>query len=77
MSSEQDPLCTSHNEESGPLANNAPLTDRFPISPRLMNYVMIPHRSKQFIYHVNRARDQYSIAEAGLLAGGKERKEGR
>ena len=28
MSSEQDPLCTSPNEESGPLANNAPLTER-------------------------------------------------
>ena len=27
MSSEQDPLCTSLNEECGPLANNAPLTD--------------------------------------------------
>ena len=26
MSSEQDPLCTSPNEEFGPLANNAPLT---------------------------------------------------
>ena len=26
MSSEQDPLCTSSNVESGPLANNAPLT---------------------------------------------------
>ena len=26
MSSEQDPLCTSPNGESGPLANNAPLT---------------------------------------------------
>ena len=26
MSSEQDPLCTSPNEESGPLANSAPLT---------------------------------------------------
>ena len=26
MSSEQDPLCTSTNEESGPLANDAPLT---------------------------------------------------
>ena len=26
MSSEQDPLCTSPNEESGPLASNAPLT---------------------------------------------------
>ena len=47
------------------------------ISPRLMNYVMIPHRWKQFIYHVGRARDQYSIAEAGLVARGKERKEGK
>ena len=26
MSSEQDPLCTLCNEESGPLANNLPLT---------------------------------------------------
>ena len=26
MLPEQDPLCTSTNEESGPLANNAPLT---------------------------------------------------
>ena len=26
MSSGQDPLCTSPNEESGPLAENAPLT---------------------------------------------------
>ena len=26
MSSEEDPLCTSPNEESGLLANNAPLT---------------------------------------------------
>ena len=47
------------------------------ISPRLMNYVRIPHRWKQFIYHVGRARDQYSVAEAGPVAGGKERKEGR
>ena len=46
------------------------------ISPRLMNYVMIPYRWKRFIYHVGRARDQYSIAEIGLVAGGKERKEG-
>ena len=29
VSSEQDPLCTSPNEESGPLANNAPLRDDF------------------------------------------------
>ena len=42
-----------------------------------MNYVRIPYRWKQFIYHVGRARDQYSMAEAGLVAGGKEREEGR
>ena len=42
-----------------------------------MNYVMIPYRWKQFIYHVGRARDQYSIAEIGLVAGGKGREEGR
>ena len=47
------------------------------ISPRLMNYVMIPYTWKQFIYHVGRARDQHSIAEAALVAGGNERKEGR
>ena len=29
---------------------------------------------KEFIYHVGRARDQYSVAVAGLVAGGKERK---
>ena len=42
-----------------------------------MNYVMILYKWKQFIYHVGRARDQYSIAEAGLVAVGKERKKGR
>ena len=42
-----------------------------------MNYVMIPYRWKQVIYHVGRARDQYFAAEAGLVTGGKERKEGR
>ena len=47
------------------------------ISPRLMNYVMILYKWKRFIYHVGRARDQYSIAEIGLVAGGKEREEGR
>ena len=38
---------------------------------------MIPYKWKRLIYHVGRARDQYSIAEIGLVAGGKERKEGR
>ena len=47
------------------------------ISPKLMNYVMIPYKWKRFIFPVGRARDQYSIEEVGLMAGGKERKEGR
>ena len=47
------------------------------IPPRIMNYIMIPCRWKQFICYLDRARDQYSIAEAGFVAGGKERKEGR
>ena len=38
---------------------------------------MIPYRWKRFICHVGRARGQYAIAEIGLVAGGKERKEGR
>ena len=38
---------------------------------------MIPHTWKEFIYHVGRARDQYSTAVAGLVAGGKERNERR
>ena len=42
-----------------------------------MNYVIISYKWKRFIYHVGRAREQYSIAEIGLVAGGKERKEGR
>ena len=41
------------------------------------HYEMILYTWKQFIYHVGRARDQYSAAEAGLVAGGKEREGGR
>ena len=44
------------------------------ISPRLMNHVLIPYRWKRVIYHVGRARDQYFIAEAGLVAGVKRTK---
>ena len=38
---------------------------------------MIPYKWKRLIYHVGRARDQYAIAEIGLVAGGEEREEGR
>ena len=34
-------------------------------------------QAKRIIYYVGRARDQYSIAEIGLVAEGTERKEGR
>ena len=47
------------------------------ISPRLMNYVMIPCKWKQFIFHNVGRADLYSIAEVGLVAGGKEHKEGK
>ena len=43
----------------------------------MMIHVMIPYKWKRFIYHVGRARDQYSIAEIGLVAGRQERKAGR
>ena len=42
------------------------------VSPRLMNYILIPCKWKRFIHHAGRARDHYSISEVGLLAGGKE-----
>ena len=47
------------------------------IQPELMDYVLITYLWEKFHYHMGRARDQYSIAEAGLVAGGKEGKEGR
>ena len=42
-----------------------------------MNFEMIPDTEKESIYHLGQARNQYSIAVSGLVAGGKERKEGR
>ena len=44
--------------------------------PQLMHINRVVQcKWKQFIYHMGRARDRYSIAEAGLGAGGKENKE--
>ena len=40
-----------------------------------MKYVRIPYQG--YIYPMNRARDQYSIAEAGLVAEEKEHEERR
>ena len=47
------------------------------IQPELMNHVPISHKWKHFICHMGRARDRYSIVEAGPVSGGKEGKEGR
>ena len=38
------------------------------ISPKLVDYVIIPYTWKRYIYHVGRARDQYSVAEIGSVA---------
>ena len=46
------------------------------IHSELMNYAQILYKWKHFIYHMDRARDQYSVAEAGLVARGNESKEG-
>ena len=47
------------------------------ISPELMNYVQILYKWNQFICHTGPVRGQYSIADDGVVAGGKESKEGR
>ena len=44
------------------------------IQPELMNYVLISYEWKNFIHLKRPARDRFSIAEAGLVAGGKENK---
>ena len=46
------------------------------IQPELMNYELIPYSWKRFFYHAGPARDRFSVAEAGLIAGGKEGSEG-
>ena len=46
MSSEQDHLCTSPNEESGPLANNAPLTG---YEPNFFDYFHFSETTEIFL----------------------------
>ena len=70
-------ICDDENGESRYIRAIQGHSSVMVISPRLMKYVMIPYKWKRVIYHVGRARDRYSIAEIGLVAGGKERKEGR
>ena len=47
------------------------------IQPELMNHVLIPYNWKEFIFHRGSAYNQHSITKTGLVAGGKESKEGR
>ena len=65
-------ICKDENGELGHIRAIQGHSGGMILSPRLMNYVLIPYKWKRFIYHVGRARDQDCIAEAGLVAGGKE-----
>ena len=47
------------------------------IMPELMRYVSIPYDWKEFVFHRGSAFDYWSIIKTGLVAGGKESKEGR
>ena len=47
------------------------------IRPELMNYALIPYNWKEFIFHRGSALNQFSITQTGLVARGKESKEGR
>ena len=70
-------ICENADDELGYIRAIQGHSGGMVIQPELMNYVLIPCKWKQFIYHMGRARDRYSIAEAGLVAGGKENEEGR
>ena len=54
-----------------------PRTGGMTIMPELMVYVSIPYDWKEFIYHKGSAFDHWSTIKTGLVAGGKESKEGR
>ena len=47
------------------------------VDPELMNYVAIPLGWKEYLYHVGGSFAMHSIMQAGLVAGGKDTKEGR
>ena len=47
------------------------------IAPELMGHVATPLRRKEFLYHGGCSFGVSSILKAGLIEGGKERKEGR
>ena len=47
------------------------------IVPELMNHLEIPYNWREFVFHRGCSFNMKSILETGLIAGGKERKEGR
>ena len=47
------------------------------IAPELMGHVAIPHKWKEFLFHRGCSFDVTSILKTRLIAGGRERKEGR
>ena len=65
MSSEKDPLCTSPNEESGPLANNASLT--FPIPMKYIDVTRTTHTSLDVLLE-KQNDDYWNVDEEGELS---------
>ena len=47
------------------------------ISPELMGHVLLPQRWKEFIFHEGCSFHVKSILEHGLIAGGKQSRDGR
>ena len=70
-------ICKNADDELGYIRAIQGHSGGMVIQPELMNYVLIPCKWKQVIYHMGCARDRYSIAEAGLVAGGEENEGGR
>ena len=50
---------------------------RIMIAPELMGHIAIPHGWKEFTFHRGCSHNANSILETGLVAGGREYKEGR
>ena len=47
------------------------------IAPELMGHVTIPYNWKDFVFHRGRSFNINSILETGLIAAGRNSKEGR
>ena len=47
------------------------------IAPELMGHVAVPYKWKEFLFHRGCSNDVTSILKSGLVAGGRESKEGR